>query len=89
MCDSLKSRDEGLKINLYDLQVVYDVSRPPNSRVVSVQVQCAACRVPAYSELKKNVTYNVLVNDFLAKGGDGFHVLEGLETVSLGTFIQL
>jgi len=63
------------------------VSQPPNSRVVSVQVQCAACRIPSYSELQKNVTYNVLINDFLAKGGDGFHMLEGLETTSLGTFM--
>jgi len=64
------------------------VSQPPNSRVISVQVQCATCRIPAYSELQKNVTYNVLINDFLAKGGDGFHMLEGLETTSLGTFIH-
>ncbi|XP_012218401.2 protein 5NUC [Linepithema humile] len=66
------------------LQVVYNVNQPRNSRVVSVQVQCAACRVPMYSELQRNATYNVFINDFLAKGGDGFHMLEGLETTTLG-----
>lgn len=74
----------GAYLQYSGLQVVYDLSQPPNSRVISVQVQCAACRVPTYSELKKNVTYNVLINNFLAKGGDGFHMLEGLETTSLG-----
>ncbi|XP_012538707.2 protein 5NUC [Monomorium pharaonis] len=66
------------------LQVVYDLNQPPKSRVVSVQVRCAACQIPTYTELQKNVTYNVLINDFLSKGGDGFHMLEGLETTSLG-----
>ncbi|TGZ48693.1 Protein 5NUC [Temnothorax longispinosus] len=70
-------------LSMLEWSVVYDVSQPPNSRVVSVQVQCAACRVPAYSQLQKNVTYNVLVNNFLAKGGDGFHMLEGLKTTPL------
>ncbi|XP_071578514.1 protein 5NUC [Temnothorax nylanderi] len=73
----------GAYLQYSGLQVVYDVSQPPNSRVVSVQVQCAACRVPAYSQLQKNVTYNVLVNNFLAKGGDGFHMLEALKTTPL------
>ncbi|XP_011876681.1 PREDICTED: protein 5NUC-like [Vollenhovia emeryi] len=74
----------GAYLQYSGLQVVYDISQPPNSRVVSVQVQCAACRVPAYSQLQKNATYNVLLNDFLVNGGDGFHMLEGLETTSLG-----
>lgn len=74
----------GAYLQYSGLQVVYDVNQPPNSRVVSVQVQCADCRIPAYSELQKNVTYNILINDFLAKGGDGFHMFEGLETTSLG-----
>lgn len=60
------------------LQVIYDLHRPVNSRVVSVQVQCAACRVPTYSELKKNDTYKVLMNDFMYHGGDNYSMLEGL-----------
>lgn len=35
-----------------------------------------------------NATYKVLVTDFIAKGGDGFHMLEDLEVHSLGTFIH-
>ncbi|XP_029168931.1 protein 5NUC-like [Nylanderia fulva] len=65
------------------LQVAYDINRPPNSRVVSVQVQCATCRVPTYSKLQPNLTYNILINDFIAKGGDGFHMLESIERTPL------
>ncbi|XP_020284109.1 protein 5NUC-like [Pseudomyrmex gracilis] len=74
----------GAYLQYSGLQVAYNISQPPNSRVVSVQLRCAACRVPIYSELQKNATYTVLLNDFLAKGGDGFHMLENLETTSFG-----
>ncbi|XP_020298054.1 protein 5NUC-like [Pseudomyrmex gracilis] len=74
----------GAYLQYSGLQVVYNINQPPNSRVVSIQVRCAACRVPTYSELQKNATYTILFNDFLAKGGDGFHMLEDLETTSFG-----
>lgn len=73
----------GTFLQFSGLQVTYDTSRPPKSRVVSVQVQCANCRIPTYSKLQENVTYNILLNNFLANGGDGFHMLEGVETTSL------
>ena len=69
------------------LQVVYDLSRPKNSRVVSVQVQCASCDIPAYSELERNKTYNVLLSDFMQSGGDGYVMLKDLKTQSLGITI--
>ena len=68
------------------MQVVYDLSRPKDSRVVSVQVQCASCDIPAYSELERNKTYNVLLSDFMQSGGDGYDMLKDLKTQSLGTF---
>jgi len=41
-----------------------------------------------YSELQKNATYNVLVTDFIAKGGDGFDMLKDIDSVSLGIFMS-
>ncbi|KAK2577173.1 hypothetical protein KPH14_003330 [Odynerus spinipes] len=61
------------------LQVLYDLSRPPNSRVVSVQVQCAACRIPSYSKLDESATYKVLINQFMQNGGDGYKMLKDLK----------
>lgn len=52
--------------------------------MVSVQVQCASCSIPSYSELKKNETYTVLVPDFMQTGGDGYVMLKDLKTQSLG-----
>ncbi|XP_053983325.1 protein 5NUC-like [Hylaeus volcanicus] len=74
----------GAFVQFSGLQVVYDLTRPKNSRVVSVQVQCASCIIPAYSELKKNETYNVLIPDFMQNGGDGYDMLKDLKSQSLG-----
>lgn len=62
------------------------MSRPKDLRVVSVQVQCASCSIPAYSELKLNETYNVLLPDFMQSGGDGFLMLKDLKVQPLGMF---
>lgn len=67
------------------LQVVYDLTKPSNSRVVSVYVQCANCSIPSYSELKKNETYTVLMPDFMQSGGDGYSMLKNLKTSPLGS----
>nr|XP_031832592.1 protein 5NUC-like [Nomia melanderi]XP_031832593.1 protein 5NUC-like [Nomia melanderi]XP_031832594.1 protein 5NUC-like [Nomia melanderi] len=74
----------GAFVQFSGLQVVYDLTQPKNSRVVSVQVQCASCSIPSYSELKRNETYTVLVPDFMQTGGDGYVMLKDLKTQSLG-----
>lgn len=66
------------------LQVIYDLSKPKNSRVISVQVQCADCNVPTYSKLEKNKTYNALLLDFMQSGGDGYTMLKDLKAQPLG-----
>nr|XP_033336682.1 protein 5NUC-like [Megalopta genalis]XP_033336683.1 protein 5NUC-like [Megalopta genalis]XP_033336684.1 protein 5NUC-like [Megalopta genalis] len=72
-------------IQVSGLQVVYDLTKPSNSKVVSVYVQCANCSIPSYSELKKNEIYMVLVTDFMQSGGDGFAMLKDLKTYPLGS----
>ncbi|XP_043261264.1 protein 5NUC-like isoform X1 [Colletes gigas] len=77
----------GAFIQFSGLQVTYNLSKPKNSKVVSVQVQCASCLIPAYSELKKNETYNVLMSDFMQSGGDGYAMLKDLKTQPLGVTV--
>ncbi|CAK9801437.1 Protein 5NUC [Anthophora plagiata] len=67
------------------LQVVYDLTQPKNSRVVSVQVLCAFCSVPTYSELRMNETYSVLLPDFMQSGGDGYSMLKDLKASPIGS----
>jgi 2',3'-cyclic-nucleotide 2'-phosphodiesterase (5'-nucleotidase family) len=48
------------------LTITYDPSRPPGSRIVSV-------RMADGTPLSDTRTYNVIVNDFLATGGEGYN----------------
>lgn len=63
--------------SLIGIQVVYDLSESPGSRVVSLKVLCTECRVPVYEPLQLEKTYKVLLPSFLAGGGDGYHMLKG------------
>lgn len=55
------------------LQVRVDVTRPHEQRVVSVSVD--------NKPLDVNSTYTLATNDFLAKGGDGYQVLQAVKRV--------
>ncbi|KAK2524093.1 Nt5e [Columba guinea] len=58
------------------IHVVYDISRAPGSRVVSLEVLCTACRVPAYVPLQMDAIYNVTLPSYMLFGGDGYHMLK-------------
>lgn len=54
------------------IRVVYNFSMPSGCRIVSLQVLCANCSVPIYSEVMENETYSIVTTTFIANGGDGF-----------------
>lgn len=74
----------GAFLQISGLQVIYDLSQPKNSRIVSAKVLCASCNIPTYSKLEKNQSYNVLLTDFMQSGGDGYSMLKNLQTQPLG-----
>ncbi|XP_045195357.2 snake venom 5'-nucleotidase-like [Mercenaria mercenaria] len=55
--------------------VVYDLSKPSGSRVVSLEVRCLKCIVPKYEPVDDEEIYNILMMDFTIKGGDGFTMI--------------
>ncbi|CAL4102556.1 unnamed protein product, partial [Meganyctiphanes norvegica] len=55
--------------------VVYDVHRPPGSRVVRLQSRCRACRVPVMEDVQDDTVYYIAMPAFLANGGDGYTVV--------------
>lgn len=57
------------------IHVVYDLSRAPGNRAVSIEVLCTACRVPAYVPLQMDEIYNVTLPSYMLFGGDGYHML--------------
>ncbi|XP_060092644.1 5'-nucleotidase [Heteronotia binoei] len=67
----------GELLQVAGIHVVYDLSQSPGSKVVSLEVLCTACRVPAYVPLEMEKTYKVLLPSFLAGGGDGYYMLKG------------
>lgn len=53
------------------LTIVYDLSQPEGSRVVSIKIHCRKCELPVYVNLDEEKYYRFVVNSFLAVGGDG------------------
>ncbi|NXT86039.1 5NTD nucleotidase, partial [Zapornia atra] len=69
-------RGSGELLQVGGIHVVYDISRAPGDRVVSLEVLCTACRVPAYVPLQMDEVYNVTLTSFMLFGGDGYHMLK-------------
>lgn len=68
------SRGEFLQMS--GLQVVYDISKPAMSRVVSVKTRCGYCNIPTYSDLDLLKNYTVVLHNFLGDGNDGHYILK-------------
>ncbi|GFN81671.1 5'-nucleotidase [Plakobranchus ocellatus] len=54
------------------MQIVYDMTKQVGSRVVDVQMICAKCYIPQFQPLNRTEVYQILINSFLADGGDGY-----------------
>jgi 5'-nucleotidase len=72
----------GQFLHVSGMSYVFDPAQPAGSRVVSVQV--------GHQPLDPNATYTLATNDFIAKGGDDYGILQGLKRLidpSAGTLI--
>ncbi|KAM9562802.1 5'-nucleotidase [Guaruba guarouba] len=69
-------KGSGELLQVGGIHVVYDLSRAPGSRVVTLEVLCTACRVPAYVPLQMDQIYNVTLPSYMLFGGDGYHMLK-------------
>jgi 5'-nucleotidase len=76
-------RPPGQFLQISGLSVVYDFSKQPLRRVISVSVRCGLCIMPSYSALNDSKSYNVLMTSFLSMGGDGFSMLNNNPTTAL------
>lgn len=65
-------------------QIIYDLTQPYGSRVHSVEVRCADCRVPSYTKLDKSANYTILTSDYMRGGGDGYAMLMDLQYTTVG-----
>lgn len=68
--------DRGEFLQVSGARVVYNMTKPPGSRVESVELRCTDCDVPTYSKLEPTKTYGTIVTNFLYEGGDGFQMFK-------------
>jgi 5'-nucleotidase len=74
-------------LSITGLRVGYDLSKENGKRVTQALARCGECRVPLYEHVDKNKSYKVIMPAFIAKGGDGFTVLEKTKVEQeMGTF---
>lgn len=66
------------------LKVVYSMTMPIGFRVISAKARCWTCSVPAFTKVNETSFYKIIMPSFLANGGDGYSMLEGLESQQLG-----
>ncbi|KAK9753089.1 5prime-nucleotidase, C-terminal domain [Popillia japonica] len=77
--NSIKSRGKsrgGEFLQTSGIRVAYDLTKPIGERVVAAKVYCDLCSYPVYEHINPNKPYNVLVNTFLANGGDGHSTIK-------------
>lgn len=58
------------------VHVKFDVTKPPGSRVVKLDVLCTDCRIPEYKPLIDSQVYKIVTSSYIANGGDGFSMLK-------------
>ncbi|XP_077528278.1 protein 5NUC-like [Haemaphysalis longicornis] len=62
----------GKFLQVAGIRVVYNYSRPNNSRVISMKILCANCSVPVYEDVDDCMQYSIVTSAFIANGGDGY-----------------
>lgn len=61
------------------VQVEYDMNQESGKRVTKVKVMCAYCQVPEHEDIDLSKKYRIVLQDFLADGGDGFEMLKNTQ----------
>lgn len=75
--DWRKIDSPGQFLQFSGMRVVYDLAQPPDSRVITAKAACTTCN-GEISDIEDNREYKMITCTFLADGGDGFTIFEGL-----------
>ncbi|XP_053610958.1 uncharacterized protein LOC128675522 [Plodia interpunctella] len=73
----------GQFLQLSGLRVVYDLAKPPGSRVIDAVATCSGCGKPGLNVIEDSYEYKVAMPIFLAEGGDGYTMFETLDNEPL------
>lgn len=67
-----ESEERGEFLQFSGLHVEYDMNLESGKRVVNAKVICAYCEIPKLEYIDMNGKYRIILQDFLANGGDGY-----------------
>lgn len=56
-------------------RVVYDVTKEPQNRIVSIEIMIIKDNITRYEPLDHSKMYTCITNSFLIEGGDSFHMI--------------
>jgi 5'-nucleotidase len=57
------------------IRVVFNMTKPAYSKIVSLDVLCRLCEVPRYDPINDDKWYRIVVNNFLLMNGDNFAMI--------------
>lgn len=57
------------------IKIVYNITKPIGQRVISLDLLCNECPIPKYYPLDVTKMYRIVVNSYMAGGGDGFSII--------------
>ena len=52
------------------------MSKPPFSRVVSLEVRCTECRIPVFQPIDTDKVYSIIMPSYMANGGSAFGLVD-------------
>ncbi|CAH1711828.1 unnamed protein product [Aphis gossypii] len=70
--DFVANRGGSKLLQVSGVLVEYDITKNPGSRVSSLLVRCGDCNVPKFEPLQLTANYTIVMNSYLAEGGDNF-----------------
>ena len=59
-----------------------------NSQLISAEVRCGNCELPTYNKINQSETYQVLMLEFMRRGGDDYKFISNLPFTNLGKYEQ-
>ncbi|CAI6346863.1 unnamed protein product [Macrosiphum euphorbiae] len=74
--DFVEGRGGSKLLQVSGVLVEYDLTKSPGNRVSSLSLRCGDCNVPKFEPLQLNANYTIVMNNYLAEGGDNFKTFQ-------------
>lgn len=56
--------------------MIINIGAPNGSKIESVKVRCAKCKIPVYEYLDSKSYYRIAIASWIGDGGNGYHVFK-------------